>query len=134
MKVLLVCIAALAVLLASCEKTELKVEDKVLYGRYDVIYKDIIDADGTETHCVPIGRDGDIADAWMAPTILIFTEDSLGISQLMNEGWSTGYVELERINDIPSRVGCHPVTKANDYEITWRQGDQTIRYVLLKMR
>jgi len=124
------------VLLAACEKEELNgnIPQRILDGTYIVESKIWEYPDGTKKYYYPRGTDvtGLPITGWMAETKYIFFGDSLGISQLMNEGWNTGYVEVERVNNIPTRVGCHYVESVNDTQISWYQDDIIIRSIIVK--
>lgn len=117
----------------ACED-EIVQTNKVLDGEYIVTCKIWEQPDGSRKYYYPIGTDvtGLPINGWMSETTLIFAGDSLGISQLMNEGWSTGYVELEWMNDKPYRVGCHYVESVSDTQISWYQDNIIIRNIMVK--
>ena len=125
-------LVGLALLLTSCEKENFN--SRILDGEYSVSYKVWEEPYGTKKYYYPIGTDvtGMPITGWMAETKLIFTDDSLGISQLMNEGWSEGYVSLEWMNGVPHRVGCHYVESVTSEQISWYQDDVIIRWYLVK--
>jgi len=116
----------------SCNKDVLP--NRILDGTYEVAYKVWIEPDGTEKIYMPIGSDitGMKIHGWMAQTKLIFSESSLGISQLSDNGWNTGYVELEWMNNKPLRVGCHYVHSVDQNQISWYQDDVIIKWVLIE--
>ena len=120
------------VMLAGCEKEMLPT--RTLNGTYSVAYKVWEYQDGTKKYYYPQGTNvtGLPITGWMAQTQYIFEGDSLGISQLMNEGWNTGYVELEWMNDKPFRVGCHYVESVSDTHIAWFQDNVIIKSILVK--
>ena len=120
----------LALVMMSCEKEI--TPSNLLDGTYTVSYKVIIEPDGTEKIYAPIGSSMSGITGWMSETKLIFTDNSLGISQLCNEGWNTGYVKLERANYKPVRVGCHPVESVDETQISWYQDDIIIKHILIK--
>jgi len=119
-------------ILASCEKET--VPTRILDGEYSVAYKIWEYSDGTRKYYYPLGTDvtGLPITGWMAETKYIFAGDSLGISQLMNEGWNTGYVEVEWANITPLQVGCHYVESVSDTQISWYQDNVIIRSILVK--
>ena len=119
-----------ALVMMSCEKEI--TPSNLLDGTYTVSYKVIIEPDGTEKIYAPVGSSISGITGWMPETKLIFTDNSLGISQLMNEGWSTGYVKLERANYKPIRVGCHAVESVDETQISWYQDDIIIKHILVK--
>lgn len=119
-------------MLASCEKEV--VPARILDGEYSVAYKIWEYSDGTRKYYYPQGTDvtGLPITGWMAEAKYIFAGDSLGISQLMNEGWNTGYVEVEWTNTTPFQVGCHYVESVSDTQISWYQDNVIIRSILVK--
>ena len=130
MKKLLLFLSVLA--LISCEK-EMQ-PTRVLDGTYIVESKVWIEADGTEKLYAPIGTNtaGMNITGWMAQTKLTFQGDSLNIAQLMNEGWSEGWNEVEWVNNKPFRVGCHYVQSVSDTHIAWFQDDDIIKWNLIR--
>lgn len=124
-------IASIFFIVTGCNKEV--ITTNVLEGTYTVSYKVHKQPDGTKKYYYPIGTDvtGLTVTGWMAETKLIFENNSLGISQLSNQGWNTGYVELERINGRPSRVGCHYVESVDESHISWYQDDVIIEWVLV---
>lgn len=121
------------ILITSCEKV-VEQPTRMFDGSYNVTYKVWIEPNGTEKLFVPIGTDITNMNitGWMSPTKLVFTSDSLGIFQLMDQGWSDGYVDLEWVGDTPYRVGCHYVESADEVQISWYQDDVIIRWFLIK--
>ena len=119
-------------MLASCEKQTLPT--RILDGTYIVESKVWIEPNGTEKLYVPLGTDitGMNITGWMAQTKLTFQGDSINIAQLMNEGWSEGWNEVEWMNDKPIRVGCHYVQSVSDTHIAWFQDDVIIKWNLVK--
>ena len=119
-------------MLASCEKQTLPT--RILDGTYIVESKVWIESNGTEKLYVPLGTDitGMNITGWMAQTKLTFQGDSINIAQLMNEGWSEGWNEVEWMNDKPIRVGCHYVQSVSDKHIAWFQDDVIIKWNLVK--
>lgn len=117
-------------MLASCEKETLPT--RILDGTYIVESKVWIKPNGTENLYVPLGTDitGMKITGWMAQTKLTFQGDSLNIAQLMNEGWSEGWNDVEWMNDKPIRVGCHYVQSVSDTHIAWFQDDDIIKWNL----
>jgi hypothetical protein len=131
-KLLFVFGIAISLIAMSCEKNV--VPPRLLDGTYSVSYKVHIQPDGTEKIYMPIGSDitGMKISGWMSESKLVFTSDSLGISQLMNEGWVTNYVSLEWANNRPIRVGCHYVESADETQISWHQDNVIIKWILVK--
>lgn len=130
MKKLLTLLTVLSLL--SCEKEVIPA--RILDSTYIVESKVWIEANGTEKLFVPLGTDitGMNITGWMAQTKLTFQDDSLNIAQLMDQGWSDGWVDVEWMNDKPLQVGCHYVHSVSEKHIAWFQDDVIIKYNLVK--
>jgi len=117
----------------SCEKgiTE---PPRILDGSYSVEYKVWEYPNGTKKYFYPNGTDVSNLPitGWMPQTQYTFIGDSLGMSQLMDQGWSEGYVDVEWVNNVPVRVGCHYIESVSDTQISWYQDDVIIRSILIK--
>jgi len=118
------------VTLISCEKEN--TPTRILNGTYEVESKVWIEADGTEKLFAPVGTDitGMNITGWMSETELTFEGDSLNIAQLMDQGWFDGWVDVEWMNDVPHRVGCHYVHSVSEKHIAWFQDDVIIKWNL----
>jgi len=106
---------------------------RMFVGDYRVRYKEIKKANGDLLRFLPIGSTDMTMDGWMSETILTFTKDSLGIKQLMSQGWSEGSVTLKWENGIPKRVGCRWVESVSETHIAWYQDDDIIINYLEKL-
>ena len=117
------------------KKTEIPQGEKILDGDYAVLKKEHIKDNGDTLTFYPMGSDNTVnITGWMAETKLIFTEDSLGIAQLMDQGWSEGYVTLRWNNGVPIQVGCRWVESVSEKHISWYQNDMVIKYYLDKLQ
>lgn len=130
MKRIIILLAVLS--LFSCEKEGEPV--RILNGTYVVESKVWIEADGTEKLFVPLGTDiaGMNITGWMSQTKLTFQGDSLNIAQLMDQGWSDGWVDVKWMNDKPLQVGCHYIESVSENHIAWFQDDVVIKWFLIK--
>jgi hypothetical protein len=117
------------------EKTEITPIDNILDGEYAVLKKEIIKDNGDTLLFYPMGSTNiDNITGWMSETKLIFTEDSLGIFQLVDQGWSEGYVILKWNNGLPIQVGCRLVESVSETHISWYQEDVIIKNYLEKLQ
>ena len=108
---------------------------KMYEGKYRVAYKERIDQNGNVERYFPIGSvdPNPEVDGWMSETIFTFTKDSLGISQLMQQGWQDGSVSLKWKSGVPTRVGCRWVESANEAQLSWYQDNLIIKNYLEKL-
>ena len=120
---------------ALLDKTSSESIPKMFKGEYAVLYKEHISSDGKVQRFSPLGGADTsmVVHGQMSEMILTFTNDSLGISQLMNQGWIEGSVSLKWENEIPKRVGCRWVESANEGQLSWYQNDIIIRHYLEKL-
>ena len=117
-------------LFLGCEE-EIQQPQRILDGMYEIDHKEWILSDGTRKIYVPIGTDitGMSITGWMAQTTLTFQGDSLNISQLGNNGWVDGWVDVEWIGTKPNQIGCHMVESVDEEQISWYQNDVIIKWV-----
>lgn len=108
---------------------------KMFEGDYRVSYKEIQKANGNLQRFFPIGSADTTMSiyGWMSETVFTFTEDSLGIKQLMDQGWIEGSVTLKWENGVPKRVGCRWVASVSEAHIAWYQDDDIIINYLEKL-
>ena len=116
------------------EPTKFPQVENILDGEYRVTKKEHIKENGDTLIFYPTGStDIDNIYGWISETRLNFTEDSLGISQLMDQGWSEGYVSLRWNNGVPIQVGCRFVESVSETHISWYQEDVIIKHYLEKL-
>ena len=120
---------------SSFDNTTTTITPKMFKGKYRITYKEFIDQDGGIKKFFPVGSvdPNPEVDGWISESTLTFTNDSLIIAQLMNDGWDEGSVLLKWENGIPKRVGCRWVESANETQISWYQDDIIIKNHLEKL-
>lgn len=116
------------------DTTSVTCSDKVLWGEYEVLYKVLQYDDGKQmlfTH--QFSPYWEERDGEMPRTKLRFTQDKLFISQLMQQGWIEGDVNLRWKQCQPVKVGCKQVVDVSETMISWRQDDMVIINYLTKL-
>ena len=113
------------------DTTSVTCSDKVLWGEYEVLYIVHQYDDGKEmlfTH--QFSPYWEERDGEMLRTKFCFTQDKMYISQLFQQGWDEGDVDLKWSQCQPVKVGCRQVIEVSETMISWRQDDKVIKHCL----